>query len=93
MRIPFTLFQLQGLLFIDFPSEETRNGPCSVNKPSMELHPGPPFNHRTSGSDVGSRCDSTNLKDTTNKNMINVILGDEIKPIVQFLCSGGLQIS
>ena len=40
----------------------TRNGPFSDKRPSKELHPGPPFNHSTTGSLAGSFCDSTNLK-------------------------------
>ena len=46
---------------MDFPSSLTLNGPCSLSKPSNELHPGPPFNHNTTGSCFGLFCDSTNL--------------------------------
>ena len=42
----------------------TKNGPCSERKPSSELQPGPPFNHKTTGSISGFPCDSTNLNKT-----------------------------
>lgn len=43
----------------------TRKGPCSVSSPSRELQPGPPFNHSTTGSVLGSCWDSTNLRTTS----------------------------
>ena len=35
-------------------------GPNSRNSPVRELHPGPPFSHRTTGSFFGSFRDSKN---------------------------------
>ena len=35
-------------------------GPNSRNRPVRELHPGPPFSHRTTGSFFGSFRDSKN---------------------------------
>ena len=55
-------FQEYSFLTVSFPPFVGRHGPNSINSPVNDEHPGPPFNHRTSGSDAGLARDSKNQK-------------------------------